>query len=144
MNSKCYVINTQGIHAENFDSEMVIVNLNVGNYYTLRGVGFNIWLALQSPSSLESLVKAFQQTYPNHSQEIAQEIKEFLDVLLKEALIVEMESTPGKEVTLIGLPGEYLTPTLEVFNDLQELFLLDPIHAVDSQLGWPFQPENKK
>jgi hypothetical protein len=34
------------------------------------------------------------------------------------------------------LPGAFQPPTLESYNDMQDLLLLDPIHDVDD-MGWP-------
>lgn len=34
------------------------------------------------------------------------------------------------------LPAGYRPPVLEVFADMQDLLLLDPIHDID-EVGWP-------
>ena len=34
-----------------------------------------------------------------------------------------------------GIP--YLPPQLERFEDVRDLLLIDPIHQVDPELGWP-------
>ena len=38
--------------------------------------------------------------------------------------------------------GQYRSPAIERFDDLEELLVLDPIHEVD-EAGWPVTPADK-
>ena len=35
---------------------------------------------------------------------------------------------------------DYQTPVIEVFDDLAELIMIDPLHEVDAERGWPVKP----
>ena len=37
--------------------------------------------------------------------------------------------------------GLFTTPTLEIFSDMQDILLLDPVHDVDER-GWPINKNN--
>ena len=53
------------------------------------------------------------------------------------------ESVPSTEATSRdGLPplgAAWTAPVLEVFTDMEDLLLLDPIHDVSEAVGWPMQ-----
>jgi hypothetical protein len=67
--------------------------------------------------------------------------------LEREDLIVP-RSTANGSVDLGGLveapPAgvSFRAPRLEKHTDMQDLILLDPVHEVDPQRGWPHVPEH--
>lgn len=134
-----YLANSHGVHFEDFNGENVIVNLNLGNYYSLRHSASCLWDALQQGVLEADLVTDLVDFYQLDSAMISQDVQHFLAELSKEQLIIPTSITLGQHLDVSKLPAQYLAPELEVFNDLQQLFLLDPVHAVDSQMGWPFQ-----
>ena len=142
MLAKSYIVNSQGVYSDNFDGEAVIVNLNLGNYYSVRGVCSAIWFALQDGVSLSELISQISMHYNLDKQVVSTDLVVLFEQLIKDSLIVEVES--GVSVLDARLlPAEYIAPKLETFSDLQDLFLLDPVHAVDDKLGWPIKPEAK-
>jgi len=37
----------------------------------------------------------------------------------------------------------FTNPTLEIYDDLQAMIMLDPVHDVDIQKGWPHKKEEQ-
>ena len=71
-------------------------------------------------------------------------IKSFADSLISEGLMrpapapVEPSAAPSLDVKMLS--GED-PPILEAFHDMKSLLLLDPVHEVDSDVGWPKLPK---
>lgn len=137
---QAFRINRPNVVSESFESEVVIVNLDSGCYFSLLGSATTLWLQLERNAMTIKCAEAIlEQTYDCDGIDIAGEISSFLSRLIKENLIVaeNLESDlglPSPEQTIHKRPFE--TPILEAFTDLQELLLLDPIHDVDDS-GWP-------
>jgi hypothetical protein len=139
-----YRANLNGVHFENFNGENVIVNLNLGNYYSVRNCAAWIWDALQVGVTEAGLIDDLVNFYQLERELISQDLGRFLSALRDEQLIIETNAADLSSLEIGKLPRHYLAPELEIFNDLQELFLLDPVHAVDGTMGWPFQPDTPR
>lgn len=137
-----YITNKHGIYSDVFDREVVIVNLNLGNYYNVRNVASAIWRSLELGTNIDRLIIELKNIYTSDVAIIEQNIHSFIDELIKDGLILESNLETTEANNLTDLPSEYTAPILEVFNDLQDLFLLDPVHAVDDKMGWPIQANN--
>jgi hypothetical protein len=69
-----------------------------------------------------------------------------LDKLVSEELIVAIDSPTNDDAQAANvISGELVDkprfeqPVLEKFTDMEDLLLLDPIHEVNLQSGWPNQ-----
>jgi Coenzyme PQQ synthesis protein D (PqqD) len=133
-------INTPHVIHESIDGEVVVINLETGNYYSMRGSGAGIWELLQSRPAIarSEFVDGIAESYGGAHDEVAAAIGELLDELVSEGLLVGADSSPDDVVPLesqaLGVPFE--RPVLEKYTDMQDLVLLDPVHEVDQQ-GWP-------
>lgn len=138
-----YTINTPSVIGETLDGESIIVDLDSGAYYSLRGVGAAIWEALEAWPGEEELVRHLCRSYAGNPDEIAEEVRRFLDLLLKERLIRREGERPSGAGALVGTEAEgaarpeFTQPGLEKYTDMADLLLLDPIHEVDKAAGWP-------
>ena len=137
-----YIANKYGIFSENFTGEHVIVNLNLGNYYNVRNLASSVWGLMQQDGIIVTdLVSAIEKNYQVNTT-CANDVVAFIDKLEEEQLIIKSEVTNSINLDKVTFPTDYTCPGLEVFNDLQDLFLLDPVHDVDNAMGWPFKPES--
>lgn len=123
-----------------FDDELVIANYESGIYYSLGDSGAKIWLALKAGVPEENIIAEFIRKFPSAAN-IQTDIRKFIGELLTEGLIVLAEK--GNEEQKPSLDGlqSFLPPTIERFDDLKELLLLDPVHDVDDA-GWPVKAED--
>lgn len=115
---------------ELLDDEVIIANLDVGIYYSIRESGVLIWQLLLSghtPLAIESL---FSKKYG-----LSCSIAPFIDSLLKENLLIA-QKRPFQDSMPLSWPTQFLPPVLERYDEMKNLLMLDPIHEVDEQ-GWP-------
>ena len=124
-------INSPKVIHQIFDSEVVIVNLDSGNYYSIRGSGIDIWRHIASEHSREEIAAMFE------AAEAAGEVKSFFAELEREQLIVPVEDEANTQEKVKPLaPISFITPKIDKFTDMRDLLLLDPIHELDES-GWP-------
>jgi hypothetical protein len=135
---KAYQLDKTNIAQEVFGNEAVLINIPIGKYYSVRGTtGIKILELLQEPTSLESIWANIQNEFQLDEATARTEIEAFINQLEIESIIdgaSETVSVIGEE-SAIKLPYEKVE--LEIFDDMQELIMLDPIHDVESFKGWP-------
>jgi hypothetical protein len=47
------------------------------------------------------------------------------------------------ETPVVDWPQKAEPPTFERFDDIADILTLDPIHDVQSDAGWPFEPKSE-
>jgi hypothetical protein len=137
-----YSVNPRGIACEHFDDETIILNLPKGNYYSLKGTGQFIWSQLEKGAGSVYISELVSDYYGITLDESRSAVMPFLAQLAEEELIVQSTST--LEISVLGSPYDtssqpFTIPTIEVYTDMQELLMLDPIHDADPGKGWPYQ-----
>jgi len=135
--------------------EVIIINFDNGDYYSLDRCGCDIWRSIEDGKAVGRIISEVLDSYQGRSQDIQNEVIRFLGELERENLIVrdplgtsaesEADARPAPRPTESGKPA-FVAPFLQKYSDMQELLLLDPIHEVDER-GWPARkpgsPERK-
>lgn len=132
-----YTIQSSKVECDTIDEEVIIIQFDTGNYYTLSGVGACVWQALESSPTFEGILQHIGAHYVTGAS-VAVDVQRFLDDLHAENLI-ERVTGDAPHPTATPAPVErqpYAPPVLERYSDMQALLVLDPIHEVDEQ-GWP-------
>jgi Coenzyme PQQ synthesis protein D (PqqD) len=133
-------INDKEVVHEVFDDEVLAINLETGTYYSLPGVSAQIWSCLLDGASVSDIAEDLAQFYEGDSTMIADEIAKFMARMVDEKLVLSTERTSSAvQSRLPRSTGEkklFVAPVVEVYSDMQDLLLLDPIHEVD-EAGWP-------
>jgi hypothetical protein len=140
-----YGISVPNIAQEVFGDEVVIVNLYSGIYYSLRGIAAQVWIrAIQNYSENEILAD-LSLIYEDLTAENSQQVSELIADLLDKALITTVENKTAAQIEFDStLPKKAFTkPAIEVFLDMQDILLLDPVHDVDKN-GWPIMKDHDK
>jgi hypothetical protein len=137
-------VNEPNVVFESFEEEIVLVNLDTGNYYSLRGTGPEIWRALADRLTPQEAAERLQSRFIGDTCTIVEAVSRLADRLVCEALLVEApdaeprECDPGPAVA----KTPFTEPEIENYHDMQDLLMLDPIHDVDPK-GWPLaKPED--
>lgn len=138
MQEKFFQINSPQVIREFFDDEAVIVNLELGIYYSLDSIGAIVWGLIEQGASNTQIVEKLSQMFKQPPNNMEKDIEEFIDLLLKEELIAATDNASLTSFDSINIDNKltYSKPTLNKYTDMQELLLLDPIHEVDEE-GWP-------
>ncbi|MCX7121762.1 MAG: PqqD family protein [Gammaproteobacteria bacterium] len=120
--------------------EIIIANLETGIYYSIRGIGILIWQLLLSGKTLNNIAQSLSQKYKTPLTEIQDGLNAFLAELINEKLLtadydLKDEKNTSEDATFF-YPEEYSHYVLEKYDEIKNLLLIDPIHAVGEQ-GWP-------
>jgi hypothetical protein len=139
--ARTYAPNHPDVAHETFDDEVILIHFQTGRYFRLDAAGRVAWAEIEHGATRESLAAALGRRFEAAPDALASAASSFLDALLAETLVVERPAPPANGAT--RAPGSVpaartplAPPRLEVFTDLQDLLLLDPIHDTD-EAGWP-------
>lgn len=136
-----YRVNSPSIVSEVLDGEGVMINLDTGTYYSASGVGGAIWSLLEAGAhagEIEGWLRSAWGDQPGLAEDVAAYIRR----VVEEKLVVP---DPTRAAPALPPPAPrkeaYAKPVIEVFKDMQDLLLADPIHDVD-ETGWPHRPDD--
>lgn len=126
---------------EVFDGEAVIVNLRTGRYFAFDGPATQVWRAVVDERPWPALadeLAAGAGTDPAATRPV---IAGFLAELLAHELVAVDDALPAIPEPGDSGPEAFPRPVLQVFSDMEDLLLLDPIHDIDLDgTGWPQAP----
>jgi hypothetical protein len=140
-----FEIKRPDIICEEFDDEIVIINVESGNYYSVSNVGAAVWDLIQRGSTLGEIVAGIAQRYSGSDVEIKNAINQFMTELQHEELVAPdsrslptdtAQGDPQIESESNSGTAQFEAPVLQKYTDMRDLLLLDPIHEVD-ETGWP-------
>ena len=144
-------ISSSQVTQETIDDEVMIVDLESGNYYSLDKAGADIWnlIKMKEGASVGELVASCAERYEGSRVEIENGVRQLVAQLQEEKLIVAVQSNGSSALTNGKMGGKmspahrsqskksrFEVPILHKYTDMQDLLLLDPIHEVD-ETGWP-------
>lgn len=124
-----YKINSPKVIHETIDGEVVVVNLNEKNYYSLLKVAADIWNKIERGISKENMITELSQQYDHSSEEIQNSVDTFLKELQQEQLIMlttnDVVTSKSISSTTIQTQGtqkkiEFEPPILEKFTNMKD------------------------
>ncbi len=141
MPGKQLTINLQHVVHETIDGETILIHLGTGTYYSLDGVGTEVWELLGYQAEREEIVSRIRERYDADSALVAETVLALLDRLLEEELVLEgppaAAATPAPALEDPDSTGSFVAPVLHKYTDMQEFMLVDPLHDVEQATGWP-------
>jgi hypothetical protein len=137
------------VNHDRLDDEVMVINLESGAYFAFDGAAADAWTLLAAGHAAGSVGEQLTGRYEVDIATVTGDVERFAAELERDGLLVADPTptpTPAAAVTnghqsgpaLDALPVRlpYVTPTIDKYDDLQDLLLLDPIHEVDEG-GWP-------
>jgi hypothetical protein len=129
---------------ETIDGEVIIIQLERGNYYSLSGTGEEIWRMLGDGLSRNQLIARLEGRYSAADGEIPAAVDALLQQLLEEQLVQKGDGSARAVAPPVSGNGSspaaegeaFQAAKLEKYTDMQDYLLIDPIHDV-SGTGWP-------
>ena len=131
-----FIIASDDIVSEDFGSEAVVLDLRCGRYFSMNEPGSAIWKAIAAGVSVEAMCTSVVGA----STVTAESIRTFVDQLIGHGCLAATDGAPStdlSEATRETLLRSTELPAVEVFDDLADLILADPIHDVEESQGWP-------
>jgi hypothetical protein len=148
-------VNLTNVVHETIDGETILIHLGTGTYYSLDGAGAAVWDLLAQGVAHDELSAQLGARYEADPAVLETSVAGFVAELLAEGLLVALEpgseppsapvagaSSPegGGEGSANGVPaavGAFVVPVLHKYTDMQEFMLVDPLHDVEADAGWP-------
>jgi len=136
-----YQPRTPAVVHEVFDDEVVIVNLDSGDYYSLSEAGVECWNCVVAGFSIDETIESVRSRYEGNHNLIRKSTINLFEQLEEEKLVVPLTGARGPPADRpVDRPdGEkpiFVSPVLTPYSDMRDLLLIDPIHEVD-EAGWP-------
>ncbi|MHC4268329.1 MAG: PqqD family protein [Planctomycetota bacterium] len=141
-----FKINVPKIVHETIDGETVILNLDKGDYYSLVGIGADIWGLIENNDTMGRIFEKISNNYQGDRGKIEVAINNFVLELKQEGIVIfnnensqenDESSHLQDQIELNENKPVFEVPILNKYSDMQDLLLLDPIHDVDDEQGWP-------
>lgn len=128
----CYRLNSPTVISETVDGEVIIINLDDGNYHSLRHNAADLWLNLSSGACVDTIVAAATGA----------DARAVVDRFVAELRAKHLISPIAQEPTAPDpKPWSSEGIVIESYDDMSDLLGLDPVHEVDMQAGWPKRAE---
>jgi hypothetical protein len=130
-----YKHNDEHVAAEEFDGEFVLINFARGTYFSLRHAAVDVWRQFRNGADPARVEERILDRFAVAEEQAREELKRCIQALIAEDLL--------REIAAAGPPVEdwasqrWAAPAVEVYSDLQDLIVLDPVHEVDTHTGWP-------
>jgi Coenzyme PQQ synthesis protein D (PqqD) len=137
-----YEINQPAVASEVINGEAIMMHHASGDYFSANGIGAVVWQWIGEAKSHDQIVCALEASFPQSAGDIRGAVDAFLADLLRHELIRAIASgdgpAPGAPPQQTArLAGEFAPPVLNVYSDMRDVLLLDPIHEVEEASGWP-------
>jgi hypothetical protein len=130
-----YKHNDEQVAAEEFDGEFVLIHFARGTYFSLRHAAVDVWRQFRTGANPAQVEARILDRFSVTGDVGPAELKRCIQVLIDEALLREVEA-PGPPVEDWS-SQVWTAPAVEIYSDLQDLIVLDPVHEVDNSSGWP-------
>jgi hypothetical protein len=127
--------------AETLSDETLVIDTASGVFFSLRGVASVLWAMLQHPTSERELRAAVHDHFTD-ARDVDADVDSFVEALLADGLVVEVAGGAATAAAPVTWPGTYEAPALKKYDDMADLLLVDPIHDVAADKGWPHRPSD--
>ena len=116
------------VAAKVIDGEAVLINLATGVYYSMRGSGAFLWSRLEPGSNIALLSAALAARYGLESVQARRDVERLVGELQTEGLLVASDEpvASGAAAEAVSAAEPYEPPRLEKFDDMADMFALDP------------------
>ena len=125
----CFQLTGPDIVFEDFDGDLVILNLSTGQYFGFNGTANVVFEALIAAVSLDDITKNCARVtnlsdFLGQVQELGLVTKSTVPKEISDELSKKLQSCKG-------------LATVDRYDDLADLIVADPIHDTCREQGWP-------
>ena len=132
-----YKLNEEKMFYDYADGQAVVINYQTGMYYGMGLLASAILDRIIAGKNVDEIITAVK-TLPQCPPDIAERVHNFIKELQEKEIIIDGPSVSGgaepfpKEVAEDGFELK-----LDMFAEMADLLLADPVHDVDMKEGWP-------
>jgi len=128
------------------DGEVLIIDVQGGAYFCLRGGAALLWPLLVEGAARSSVLAMAETAFDGPAGDIGASVTAFIDGLLAEGILRPAADGPisgGAAANGVRMAPAEKAPfaplTIERYDDMRDLLTLDPVHDVTDS-GWPNVP----
>lgn len=123
--------------SETLADETLVIDTATGVFFSLRGVASAAWWMLDGMATVSELRAAVIDRYGTRIS-VDDDLGQFVLALEADGLVTEA-SGPRTEPLRApeDWPEQYTAPVVKKYDDMADLLLVDPIHDVADDTGWP-------
>lgn len=129
-------VSTPDCVANDFDGEIVALNLSSGVYWSLRDLAAALWRDVTSGHNPVAIADRLAQI----NSDLAHESNLIIANLVNAGLLRRCSTSPveleASETVARAEAGE-IAFSVESYEDMKDLILADPVHDTEEHLGWP-------
>jgi hypothetical protein len=136
-----YRVDAHKVAHETIDGEVIMIHLIRGNYFSLDGLGADLWAMLVEGRGREDTLGRLRDGYDAEPELIEVTAEELLARLVEEELVEPAaagDNSAASDGRTSAEKKPFKPPELQKYTDMQDFLLVDPIHEVD-ETGWPVQ-----
>lgn len=132
-----YKLNEEKMFYDYADGQAVVINYQTGMYYGMGLLASAILDRIVAGKDVEEIIKAVKEL-PQCPSDIAERVHDFIKDLQEKEIIVDgPAATGGAEPLANELAEDGFDLKLDMFAEMSDLLLADPVHDVDMEAGWP-------
>ena len=142
MDDRTFRLNEPRVVADVIDGEVLAIDMATGAYVNLRDWSAFVWAHLVSGVTVDHAQQALDQHIDAADDTV---VAAFADRLHTDGLLVlgdptASATTPASQTPIAVPTKPWAGLEVESFTDMADLILLDPVHDVDPDKGWPLPP----
>jgi hypothetical protein len=123
--------------AETLSDETLVIDTASGVFFSLRGVASALWALLDTGTSRDELDTAVRDRF-GEVEGVHRDVASFVAALEADGLVEDATGVATDPTTSTPIwPDAYEAPMVKRYDDMADLLLVDPIHDVAADQGWP-------
>ena len=110
------------------DGEAILIDLSSGMYYSMENVSGLVWSMIMAGSSIARIAEVIADRYSVPLARVQEDVRALVEELLADNLVLVGQPRDGlsSEPAVDGAVGAYERPKLLKYDDMAEMFALDP------------------
>ena len=132
-----YKLNEEKMFYDYADGQAVVINYQTGMYYGMGLLASAILDRIIAGKNVDEIITAVK-ALPQCPPDIADRVHSFVEELQEKEIIVDGSAASGGAEPLANEVAEDgFDLKLDMFAEMADLLLADPVHDVDMKEGWP-------
>jgi hypothetical protein len=133
-----YRIDKPAILAEEISGEVLAIDNRTGCYMSITGSGVPIWNLIAAGHTPVETTDVLATRFSGDVEAIRAAVLAFVERLVETGLVVVADRPRPDAMSARSVDSiePFTAPVLDVYTDMEELLLFDPIHDV-TEKGWP-------
>ena len=132
-----FKLNEEKMFYDYADGQAVVINYQTGMYYGMGLLASAILDRIIAGKNVDEIITAVK-TLPQCPPDITERVNGFVKELQEKEIIVDGPAASGGSEPLANEVAEDgFDLKLDMFAEMADLLLADPVHDVDMKEGWP-------